>query len=309
MWQLRHPPPAVALTGGGLVFLWRLVRNRPRPTIPVNSSKHVEQALALAPSEYTEAEDELRELERSGDVGDGDVNRGLGGSKPGSVAGAATDEKGVPPRWGLGGGWAGGRRRGRWALAAAAAAVAAGAAAAAVASSPTPTEASARDEKKNTKQKKKSGRASSSSSRTDERVRIDIRRARGGIVAFDASRTVPRTAAGDDTATKTATAWSAVRRASLGQLRPRVDLRDVLWQKVHHPHANADDERGTDNVVIEQEARWRWGWVRGSSRMTVLVTVNDADKQARFKLFKPAAATATAAPASSVRLSVQVEFS
>ena len=61
-----------------------------------------------------------------------------------------------------------------------------------------------------TKRKKKKKNAARSSSRDDERVRVDIHRARGGVVAFDASVTVPRSA--DDV-------WSTVRRASLGKGR------------------------------------------------------------------------------------------
>ena len=103
-------------------------------------------------------------------------------------------------------------------------------------------------------------------------------------------------------------------------------MRDVVWQKVHQPprdddsnvcgvscgdscggggNSGAAGDNHVDNVrVIEQEARWRWGWVRGSSRMTVEVTVNDADAEAQFKLVKPATANAAATAATAATSAV-----
>ena len=111
-------------------------------------------------------------------------------------------------------------------------------------------------------------------------VRCEVRRAPGGVVLFDASATLPgpRSHAAD------AAAWSAVRRASLGRLRPRADLRDVLASRVlrESPPGAADP-----TALVEQRARWRCGWFRGVSRMTVQARVDDDAKRASFALVPP----------------------
>ena len=70
------------------------------------------------------------------------------------------------------------------------------------------------DEKKKKEGKKKQKKPTINSTRPDDRVNIDIRRMRGGVVAFDASVTVPCVAADD--------VWSTVRRASLGEEGRRI---------------------------------------------------------------------------------------
>jgi hypothetical protein len=53
-------------------------------------------------------------------------------------------------------------------------------------------------------------------------------------------------------------AWSAVRRASLGQLQPGRDLRDVVWQRVTAaaPLGRGQITNRCDSVDLETEARW-----------------------------------------------------
>lgn len=82
---------------------------------------------------------------------------------------------------------------------------------------------------------------------------------------------------------------------SLGLLRPGVDLRDVVWQRIIEGGCD-DTERG---AVIEQEARWRLGFMRGKSHMTMLVRVNDEDASVRFNLVKPASTDVASAASGS----------
>ena len=113
-------------------------------------------------------------------------------------------------------------------------------------------------------------------------VRCEVRRAPGGVVLFDASATLP----GPRSHASDAAAWSAVRRASLGRLRPRADLRDVLASRVLRespPGPGAADP----TALVEQRARWRCGWFRGVSRMTVRARVDDDAKRVSFALVPP----------------------
>ena len=109
------------------------------------------------------------------------------------------------------------------------------------------------------------------------RVKVHVRSAPGGVVLFDASATLPgpRSRAAD------AAAWSAVRRASLGRLRPRADLRDVLASRVLR---ESPADAGHPSALVEQRARWRCGWFGGVSRMTVRARVDDDAKLASFAL-------------------------
>lgn len=111
-------------------------------------------------------------------------------------------------------------------------------------------------------------------------VRCEVRRAPGGVVLFDASATLPgpRSHAAD------AAAWSAVRRASLGRLRPRADLRDVLASRVLR---ESPPDAADPTALVEQRARWRCGWFRGVSRMTVQARVDDDAKRVSFALVPP----------------------
>lgn len=293
----------VVLTGSGLALLWRLVRNRSgrrhprqlrkhrqgpaaRPThdnrrsSDVKNKKDIRLQQALAPDEAALVAQTQRSCE---DLGD-DVDRPEVEKKASS--------------------WRHESRKWVFITAAATAATAAAAvagAATAAASRASSTKTAHKHDERNTNAKttkKKIVQQAESAARAfraDDRVRIDIHCSRGGVVAFDASVTVPRVVDVDaDAGVRVANAWSTVRRASLGQLRPKVDLRDIMWQKVNHIRhdhtfnsstSGSDDQTndvgetarritGTDDVdasaVIEQESRWRWGWVRGSSRMTVL---------------------------------------
>lgn len=87
---------------------------------------------------------------------------------------------------------------------------------------------------------------------------------------------------------------------SMGLLKPGVELRDVIWQRIIEGGYD-DAEHG---AVIEQEARWRWGLMRGKSHMTMLVRVNDEDTSVSFNLVKPMSTdVASAASASSAKTS------
>lgn len=81
-------------------------------------------------------------------------------------------------------------------------------------------------------------------------------------------------------------------------MRPKVDLRDIVWQNVYK---ETIDGRGEDAsaFVVDQRARWRLGLMRGSARMTMRVSVNDEDKVATFKLVKPVTATTPASATAS----------
>jgi hypothetical protein len=100
------------------------------------------------------------------------------------------------------------------------------------------------------------------------RVVVDVRPQPGGVITFQASAPVG----------VTASAWPAARAAALGQLSPRTQLTDVLFQDVL--------ERTPVCAVVRQDARWRVGLASGVARVTVRACVDDATETARFELVK-----------------------
>jgi hypothetical protein len=196
--MVRSPPAAsplgAALTSGGLVFLWRHFRNRRgsrlRPSrLNQKNSSNVE--LALAPCEAVVE---------------------LAARSSASADPAEEEKEDSPRRW-------------RWAVVAlTSGAVAVVTAVAFSLSSPLSSRLDGdakrtRDDRKVIKRSQSASSSSTPPPRADHRVRVDVRRVRGGVVAFAASVTVPPTA-NDTSRTRAAKVWATVRRMSLAGCLP-----------------------------------------------------------------------------------------
>jgi len=103
---------------------------------------------------------------------------------------------------------------------------------------------------------------------------VEVRR-EGLAVTFCATHAL----GGDDIVERS---WSTMRSVVLGE-RPEV-MQDITRQEVGANIPPCPRGMHHGGVQIFQEAKWRCGFMRGTSSMNMEVTVNDNDKTAHFNL-------------------------